>query len=620
MKKIFLLIAIASSLFGAAQNYTGDYLEARKSFKLRQARIDSIMRDTTGIADRDNAVMTAASVYNFVVGRLAGITPGGGSTDLSGIRDTLSKKIPAVIGKTSSSVIDRNVYDGFPTVAQSPKKDTVFIAWKSGADHVTNGPIYYTYSVDGGGDWKPYDTIKVDNVNMTNVATVSLGYTNNKLVIAYNITDAYTRFAYNTGRSAEGFIGLDSVAATSSQGIVQSFGDAFTIVSDTIYFPAYAINSGQDTSQAFLYKSSGTNLSFSVGQTIIKTKMGNTFPEGIISETTVAVAIKGATDATSTLMAITRSDSYKAYHYQSYSTNGGQTWTKITADWAFGSLNPGATTAYPVKMIVKDQTLYAIACVRETATGNQHTRIFRMPVTSYATANSWTSTNGRKFTIPYRSLVGYKAGHTDNGYASGFFTPTGKLRQVQYDASPRWRNGIDGLSQSARIRIVSTPIENFYWFEANRTTNQAITTGTETTVSFSNIIYDTDHFWNADSTAIEFPEDGLYQIEALFRVDTTSFGTKIIGKLLRVDRGFELGTTPSLTWGHSILDYKAIQPSTDADLTWITLTGMCYGYKGMRVRATITHDKGSDLNIVNDGTGYLYVPYKNATMRIKKID
>lgn len=76
MNKIFLAVALMMSFVATAQNYTGDYMEARKRLKLRGTAIDTIKNDTTGLEGRTKTLLTADAIYKFVNGRTLG---GGGS-------------------------------------------------------------------------------------------------------------------------------------------------------------------------------------------------------------------------------------------------------------------------------------------------------------------------------------------------------------------------------------------------------------------------------------------------------------------------------------------------------------------------------------------------------------
>jgi hypothetical protein len=533
--------------------------------------------------------------------------------------------LPSVITdyQKSATLTDGAIYKAWPSAVNTPNRDTVFMVYKTAPSHGEDGYLMGAYSINGGSSWV-VDTITINGVNEQG-GTVDIGYYSGRLLIDYTETaDATvydtTRFAYCASSSFPYFTKGSMVAKTTSQGNVSPYGRMKVMPSGTLLFPAYSWNTGTDSATAFLYQSINGGLTWSIGPTIAKKKRSGSFPDGDFNETNIEIISPGLTDATTTMIAISRSESYPGYHYLFYTTGGFTTWVDASVtqgDWAFGSLNSSAAWAFPPAALYNDGiNLYAFVGYRG-ASQKFYMKIFKKPLSAYKTASaaSWTKINGQSYTTLFQALNSTKGGTVDFGYPTSFLTPTNELKIDFYDVAVSARPGVDGINNPTIENVVPVFGNNF--FESYATSNQSITTGTETSVSVPNIWFDSEDSYSTDSSKIYIQQDGWYQFYAKVMFDTSSLGTYRQAKLYAVDWGASYGTTPQ--YAKYTIAKQTIKPSTNSDFCYIELSGQLYCYKNMEIRLAVKHDKGSSLNILSTNTLYPTLE-NNATIRFKKIN
>lgn len=523
----------------------------------------------------------------------------------------------------TSTVVDKQTYSGFPSVAWTATRDTIFLAWKDGTNHADDGALMFTYSIDGGSTYVPYDTIYVDGSPAIG-GTVEIGYMQNRLAIIWTKGANYTRIraAYNDGRDRN-FTGVDSVAAPAAT-LFAPYGAMVSMPSGKFMFTAYTWNSPADSTKAIFLETADNGLTWSIGATIVATNAAGTFPQMAISETyVIRVEDTATTDAATKMVALIRSDTYIGYHVLSYST-GGVTWTNTAVSggvWAFGSQNAvglpgtsGTDAAYPATMILDKGYVYATVDRRGEGP-DYSSRVWKTAPSSIFN----NTPNFYSYRTIYRALDAYKGSDIDWGYGRLFVTQTGELKKISYDMSVSDRPGVDGSATSKRIRLAVNPVRGINAFEAFAAANQSISSGTETVVTTDYIWLDTDSSYNADSAKIYIPTDGYYEVTARVRFDTSSLGTYRQAKLYAVDWGSAYGLTP--TRAPYLLDKVTFQPSTTNDFNYIFLKSTKYLYKGMQIKLTVQQDSGGGLNILSSAyAGYPQTDDGRATLTFKKIN
>ncbi len=121
---------------------------------------------------------------------------------------------------------------------------------------------------------------------------------------------------------------------------------------------------------------------------------------------------------------------------------------------------------------------------------------------------------------------------------------------------------------------------------------QGISSGTQVGLTFDQVIYDTDGFFNlgADNAFFTAPYDGIYLVGASVEWEYNPTGFRMLVCSIRLD-------------GWSIMD---VRPSTTTS-TWTTnqsVSGLMHLTKGKQVHASVWQDSGSTRQILVDGTVY----------------
>ena len=491
-------------------------------------------------------------------------------------------------------------YSGFPTVVYTPNTyDTAYIGWKSNFNHADDGPIWVVKTWDGGNSYT--DRVQIEDT----AGTVSIGRgATGRLVFAFTKWRGYTgtwfKYSDNGGIT---FTQVDTLIKPSYMTGAAPYGNGVTLPSGKIIFPMYGWNA--DSAYSYLIQSVDNGLTWTNAAVIKRSLIVGAFPEGPISETSVEkVNLDAATDGAQILMAVIRSDFYLARHYQAYSTDGGATWTNIIDAWMEPgdiATDFGATAGnWPAQLCNINGTMYMIQGVRGSS--KNVTVVFRgkaMEVYNNA-GTRWKKENGTAYSIIELAVITYKGATVDFGYHNIYPAPNGKPIAVGYDNSPSTISGVGGWTTPHRIRLYSIPVNGTYFYQ-KATSNQSISTATNTIVSFTwdNRVLDAYPAYNKDSLRYEFPEDGFYSVDARVTFDTSSAGTYRYAKVELIDRGHELGTIGSPTGGNQLIQEANIQPSVNARFCTINLHGKVYGKKGQLIRVTVAHDVGSSINILN---------------------
>lgn len=516
-------------------------------------------------------------------------SPTKGSTGISVLRDVVS-------------------YTAFNVSVWSDSQDTVYVFALDGANH--SGPtqsLIMFKTTDGGGSYTNKKTVVDSAVSMG----IAMG-TNNRLLLTWS---KYGGSYYHFGYSDDGgntVIEVDSVQrnATYTNGGIP-FGRGIRTPSGKVLIPFYGISA--DSSWAYNFQTTDNGLTWQEGSIVSRGLNTGTYPQGSRNEMSIEkINLDAATDSEQKIMAVIRGEWYAGYHYHSYSSDGGVTWTMNTTSyngsvWAFGAYGQEPvgiqSGGYPAKLTNLNGTMYAAIGYRGSG-GDFHTKIFKAPADSvYDKNNNWTKVNGNAYAIIERAVAGYKGNTVDYGYGDIFPDRLGRPVYNGYDNSPKTRYNIDGSSQPARVRAYAIPAYGTYYYHV-ATSNQTIPTGALTTVTLSSTRRELDASpsYNVDSSRYEFPEDGFYGVDARVTFDTSSLGTYRYAMLSKSDRGIELGndlTEATQLRGFQMLEDKYIQPSTSDKFNTIYLHGKVYGKKGQVVRLKVMQDTGGDLDLIN---------------------
>lgn len=283
MKKIFLIAALFASVILFGQNYQGDYLEARKSLKLRNNRIDSLIKDTSGIAARDNAVMSAAAVYKLFKGNSGWGLYGNEINDTSkfiGTTNTIANKFKAggkisglieyaeplapfyVRGTGGASVhLGSHAGENYHTSVGTNGSNTFLGTYagrftRSGANTFVGFHAGYTHTYGGAfggrnvavGNWafnngyNSYDNTAVGTFSLNNLFTgisnVGLG------------RDAMKSLSNGDGNISVGAYSLPNIATGISGVTITNGGSGYTTATVTFSAPHFGPNGGNCTQTA----------------------------------------------------------------------------------------------------------------------------------------------------------------------------------------------------------------------------------------------------------------------------------------------------------------------------------------------------------------------------------
>lgn len=511
----------------------------------------------------------------------------------------------------SSVVIDQPYYDGFPTIAfDVTNPNIVATMWKSSGGHADAGIGLMSTSTDGFTNFTTPDTVKVGGVAISNTTlTIGKGNGTRWLVAWSKATDDTIHFAINDDASPD-FTGQSFMLAPAGYDWIQPFGKVIKINGDTLYMPGYGLRTGQTLTDALWFKTYNNGVTWTYGGVmVLNSSISNSSPsEGDW------VVVQGGTVATTKILCILRDDTILGYHNELTSSDGGATWVNHVVTegaWAFGAVNASVTDkSWPALLIKIGENIYAIHTIRSfPAFGGFSMRVFKAnALAAFNSVAAWDL----DFTTPYRATDYYKGSGIDWGYSWPFPTPLGLVKVMFYDMSVAYSNR---PTMDKRTAIKSIAVLGNNTYEAFNNSNQSISSGTETAVIFPDAWLDSENFYSSDSSKIYIPNDGHYYIHAKILLDTSSLGTYRLAKLLAIDWGTTYSITPQ--YANYEISKRIIQPSTNSDFCYLELSGTIYCWKGMEIRVTITHDKGSSLNIinsvVNEGTD-------GARIRIKRIN
>lgn len=520
--------------------------------------------------------------------------------------------------QTTSVPYDRSTYDGFTSYAT---KDSTIYQWiKSGDNHVDDGPLLMNKSTNEGTDWTTPTQVVVSGLPIVG-GTIEGQYSNDRLIIVFTTGSDYD--TVNTAYSNDG-----GITYTRSGNIyhpsfanIMPFHSPVVLAKDTLLQGCYVWNA--DTTKIVYFRTTNNGLTWSLFSTAMTqiSSLGG-FGNSPVSEPST-VKVGGSTASTSVLIAMVRNDLYTAHPFQIKSTDGGATWTNQT--WISGSayhpfgdqINSGPGNlpgsigldyGAPVTLLVDGDNIYAFIGRR----GNNADYSIRYWKASISTVLAGGYDYWGRFKTIYRALTQGKGSDIDFGYPRGFITSSGKKKIGLYDLSPKHRTGIDGVSTNKRERILIMPVEGLNYFDAFNTTNQSIPSGTETSVSFPSVWYDSERSYSTDSSRLFIPEDGWYYVTVQLQIEASAAGTYREAKVQAVDRGHELGISPALAY--NVISKQAIEPNTNDKFCRVELTGQMYLYKGWEIRVTLMHDAGTSLNLVNT------TKENRATIRLKKIN
>ncbi len=542
----------------------------------------------------------------------------GGGVSSAVLADTAAAIRSAISGVNTSrigaqaaiNVVDSGNYITSTVICQD--QDWIYMFYNLAASHTSTGKLYMQKSKDGTYWGVPVQPVIGGSV-VNNVGLISVNIGNNgRLILRYQTNNEYDSI-YTTVSDDQG----DSWSDRSELGLrgtqleIAPYGNLVQMVGDTIYSPMYA-NFSVDTAQSYYDISYDNGETWATYKVIMKGLAAGIFPTGgSINETWLQKVRQGATVATTSLMALIRSEKYFGYHYQWWTDDGGANWNSIAVDdgaW-FSEYNAtSGTNTFPVSsQIVYDSIIQVYIGFRGNGlTGlNSGLRVIEGPLGAYKDPTLW----GKPRTI-YSPTAPIKQFQNDFGYAYGFKVNEAPRVGV-YDISVQ---DISGSSLSAtKTRGFTMPVDGNNFLEMYDTTAQSIATATETRVLTRITRLDSELFYNSDSTKIYFKYDGWYNISARVTFDASASGTYRTATLYMIDQGDATGPSQSAMAGKYMITQQSIAPSTNAIFNRIELSGQIYAYANTELRLTVQHDVGSNLSILNS------VQNNRATIKLKKV-
>jgi len=376
------------------------------------------------------------------------------------IPDDLNYKAFAVMAKTQDGYIYRYV------TAKNRHWGTGWVQLHRSLDAKTWTPV-------AGFNSSGFGNVQVNGEYIyTGIPTI--GAIGNRIIIGWNVpftegagyqTGSYQwmDYAYSDNGGATwtyaGRVMSEYGDVGSSQKGIAAYGRMQAISATELIQPVYVWDYALNQFKVILHRSTNSGVTWSAGPTIIS-RNGEE-----VNETWVEPVEIGASSATTKLIAITRSEVVAGIPkwYQSYSNNGGQSWTETGT--IIGTENTDNT--WPIAMFRIGQTLYRIEGVRYgdyTGHRNFYTGICSMPASQYNTMN-WGPVR-----IVTRPIAEYKGKNPqDFGYNEMQTTPADTIHSI-YDESPFFRPGTD---EYKRHRIIIAKALGNYRYEAYTTTSQS---------------------------------------------------------------------------------------------------------------------------------------------------
>lgn len=362
-------------------------------------------------------------------------------------RTSAQQSVTLTIGKRAATytgiIFNDSTYTAFPWPDVLPNGHMVVSAKKS-TSHAGIGEMIFGKSTDDGYSYA-FSQINVSGyglVECTNLSQTAIGDT---VFITWQ-TDAQTSqmfFAYsvNEGTSWHYIGGITyhtpaNVGAGTGYYAAQ-FGKIIKMPSGRKRQPAYDAPVGSGNQHSFFVDISPNCATLSIGDTI-SNQTGGTFPNGTQSEVWVAIIDTGATDATTTMVAIERNEQYGAFtHYKT--SSGGSTGSWIRNDtYLLDVLYPvGAIDKWPVSILRGADSFYLYVGVR--ASGDYYA--------AYAsiTKNDLFNNNPSGYSALHR-IQDFNAdtngASIDCGYLISCHDKYGNKVTWWYDTSPTY-NGID---------------------------------------------------------------------------------------------------------------------------------------------------------------------------------
>lgn len=131
--------------------------------------------------------------------------------------------------------------------------------------------------------------------------------------------------------------------------------------------------------------------------------------------------------------------------------------------------------------------------------------------------------------------------------------------------------------------VTSNKIGVLPYCRITRTSDQTLTTGVQTDISFNFVILDTESMWSAgDPTYITIPKDGIYSISACIQFGASTSGYRQL--VIKTDSGTILSVerNSALSSSGTVVSTSTISPLTS----------------GQKIRIAGTQTSGSNLDVV----------------------
>lgn len=284
-----------------------------------------------------------------------------------------AQNIELVLGRTpipqsyTGIIKNDSTYFAFPWPAVLNNGHQAVAAKKS-FTHAAAGQMMFGLSVDGGQnyDWGQinipgYGLVECSNLSMTNIEDT--------LFISWQVSadTAKMHFAYTVNEGVLWhYIGgltyhppADVIGNTGYY--AAQFGQIVKMPSGKKLQPYYDAPVASGNQHSGFIEISPNCSTLSLGDTI-SNQTGGAFPNGTHSELWVSIIDTGATDATTTMVAIERNEQYEAFtHYRKPS--GTSSWTRNDT-YLLNVLFPPSSEKYPVNILRGTDSFYIYVGVR----------------------------------------------------------------------------------------------------------------------------------------------------------------------------------------------------------------------------------------------------------------
>lgn len=270
-------------------------------------------------------------------------------------------------------IFNDSTYTAFPWPSVLPNGHMAVSAKKS-LTHASAGAMIFGVSSDGGSTYS-WNQINVSGYGLVTCSNLSQTAIQDTIFISWQ-TDAETSqmfFAYTVDEGSSWvYLGGITYHTPANVGAgtgyyAAQFGQIVKMPSGKKRQPYYDAPVSSGNQHSGFVDISPDCSTLSIGDTI-SNQTGGAYPNGTHSELWVAIIDTGATDATTSMIAIERNEQYEAYtHYKTSSGGTTGTWTRNDT-YLLNVLYPaGVIDKYPVSILRGADSFYLYVGVRASA-------------------------------------------------------------------------------------------------------------------------------------------------------------------------------------------------------------------------------------------------------------